>query len=188
MKTLREAKALLDRKGLVTLMEYVEAIAGETPKGSWWSHPKGKLIFNLTSALEDEPGVIVCKLARCGQRSGRVTFVAPKLVPSLLAVVTDPAWREARVAELSKPAKRLLSRVKTELEIRAQYKKPAAELAERLLVRSESRHTDSGRHATYLVAWRKVGRLPAFSKATAVLAEHGVDHVHLTKNLLESSP
>jgi hypothetical protein len=181
VKTLREARALLDRKGLVTLSEYVEAIVGEKPKGSWWSHPKGKLVFNLMSTLEDEPGVITCKLIE-----GRVTFVSPKLVPSLLAVVTDAAWRKPRIAALSKPARRLLSRVRTELEIHAQYKKPATELAERLLVRSESRHTDSGRHATYLVRWRKVGRLPAFSKATALLAEHGVDRGHLTRNLVES--
>ena len=183
MKTLREAKALLDRRGIVTLSEYVEAIAGEKPKGSWWSHPKGKLIFNITSALEDEPGVIVCKLVE-----GRVTFVSPSIVPALLAVVTDPAWRKARTAGLSKPAKRLLSRVRDELEIRAQFKKPAAELSERLLVRSESRHTESGRHATYLVRWRKVGRLPTFSKATAVLAEHGVDGIHLHRNLVKSPP
>jgi hypothetical protein len=187
VKTLREAKALLDRNGLVTLSEYVEAIAGEKPKGSWWSHPKGKLIFDVTSALEDEPGVITCKLIE-----KRVTFVGPTLVPALLAVVTDPAWRRSRIAALSGPAKRLLSRLcvgeKGELEIDAKYKKPAAELAERLLVRSESRHTDSGRHATFLVVWRKVARLPAFSKATAELAEHGVDPIHLGRNLVESTP
>lgn len=181
MKTLREAKALLDRRGIVTLSEYVEAIAGEKPKGSWWSHPKGKLIFDITSALEDAPGVIVCKLIE-----GRVTFVGASMGPALLAVVTDPMWRKARMVGLSKPAKRLLSRIKGEIELSAKYKKIGIELAERLLVRSESRHTESGRHATYLVRWRKVGRLPAFSKATAVLAEHGVDRIHLTRNLVKS--
>jgi hypothetical protein len=180
---LREAKALLDERGLVTLSEYVEAIAGEKPKGSWWSHPKGKLVFNVTSALEDEPGVLVCKLIE-----GRVTFVSERLVPALLAVVTDAAWRKTRIAELSPPAKRLLSRLRRELEITAKNKKPAAELAECLLVRSESRHMHSGRHATFLVAWRKVRGLPAFSRATAVLAEHGVDGTHLGRNLVESPP
>jgi hypothetical protein len=176
MKNLREAKAHLARRGIVTLAEFVEAIAGEKPKGSWWSHPKGKLIFNVTSALEDEEGVVTCKLV-----DGKVTFVDPTLVPSLLAVVTNPKWRRARMSKLSPPAFRLFHRIDKELEITAKYKKFAAELAESLLVRSESRHTKSGRHATFLVHWRKVRGLPSFSEATAVLARHGID-------LVESPP
>jgi hypothetical protein len=172
MRTLRDARAYLEQRGIVTLAEFVEAIAGEKPKGSWWSHPKGKLIFNVTSALEDHKGVITCKLV-----DGKVTFVDPKLVPSLLAVVTNPTWRRARMSKLSPPARRLFYRIEKELEITAKYKKFAAELAESLLVRSESRHTKSGRHATFLVPWRKVRGLPSFSEATAVLARHGVDLV-----------
>lgn len=181
MRTLREARAHLERRGIVTLAEFVERIAGEKPKGSWWAHPKGKLIFAVTSALEDEEGVVTCKLVH-----GRVTFVSPKVVPSLLAVVTDQTWRRARTSKLSASAKRLLSKIGKEKEIIAQYKKTAAELSARLLVRSESRHTASGRHATFLVPWRKVRGLPSFSKATAELATLGVDRIHLARDLVES--
>jgi hypothetical protein len=164
VKTVAEARRYLDRKGIVTLSEYVRVIAGEKPKGSWWGHPK--LIFNVTSALEDE--VLVCKLV-----SGQVTFVSAKVERFLVAVVTHPSWRRARIARLSVSAKRLLSKARKEIEVHARNKKAAQELSASLLVRAISRHTESGAHATFLVPWPKSDGTD-FNEALAELAKYGV--------------
>ena len=39
-----------------------EAIAGERIRGSWWGHPKGKLIFSVLSEVQESAEVAVCKL------------------------------------------------------------------------------------------------------------------------------
>ena len=54
-----------------------EAIAGERIRGSWWGHPKGKLIFSVLSEVQESAEVAVCKLVegkttviQAGQPSG----------------------------------------------------------------------------------------------------------------------
>ena len=62
------ARALLRERGVVTLTaapgvpSLVEAIAGAPVRGSWWGHPKGKLIFNVSSALAEHEDVLALKL------------------------------------------------------------------------------------------------------------------------------
>src|SRR5712691_5283679 len=50
------------------LPSLAEAIAGEPIRGSWWGHPKGRLIYSATQAICESPEVLVCKLIK-----GKVT-------------------------------------------------------------------------------------------------------------------
>jgi len=135
------ARALLKKKGVMTLAELAEAIAGEPIKGSWWSHPKGKLIFNVTSALEDAAGVLACKLA------GRVTFVDEALFPALYRVVTDEAFVARAPAKARAIAKRA---ARKPLKLTAEDKRA---LGNTCILHISSEHTDSGAHAMFARTW-----------------------------------
>lgn len=156
--TLAEARAFVDEHGVVMLASHdvlpslVTAIAGEHVRGTWWSHAHGKLIFNLASQLEDY--ATVAKLVE-----GKVTFIAPRLVPALLAIVNDPAFRARKMDALDDDARALLARAERE-EVRGAAKKPREALEKSLLVRAEQVHTDSGKHITVLRAWPRGKPMP----------------------------
>ena len=57
-----------------------EAIAGETIKGSWWGHPKGKQIYAVLEAVSDDADVLVCRLL-----DDKLTLVHRRLWPALAA-------------------------------------------------------------------------------------------------------
>ena len=61
-------------------------IAGGPIPGSWWSHPRSRLIFALTRAVRESPDILTCRLI-----DEKVTFVHRRLWPSLvrLASVID---------------------------------------------------------------------------------------------------
>jgi hypothetical protein len=56
-----------------------EAIAGGPIRGSWWGHPKGKLIFRALSTLDDDAGIACMKLV-----AGKLTFVHRRVWPALV--------------------------------------------------------------------------------------------------------
>jgi hypothetical protein len=154
VKTAAQALALVKREGLVTLAAHVEGVAcfveevtGERVRGSWWGHPKGKLIFTLAEGLEDSNEVAVVKLLE-----GKATFVHRALWPGLLELVLDPAWRAERVKKLSAAGKKLLEKVEKEPR-RGEAPKVVKELEESLLVYCASEHTESGRHEKRLTSW-----------------------------------
>jgi len=146
--TLADALGLLGERKMFTLSELVSAVAGKV-KGSWWSHPKGGLIYQIGSALEDHADVLVVKLVE-----GRVTYVHRVLWPALLRVVTDAAWRKPRMAKLGADAKQVLAKVEKLGEVTPVAAKPRGELEKSLLVLSRSEHTSSGKHQTVLESWR----------------------------------
>ena len=154
VKTAAQALALVKREGLVTLAArvegvacFVEEVAGERVRGSWWGHPKGKLIFTLAEGLEDSGEVVVMKLVE-----GKATFVHRALWPALLGMVLDPAWRAERVKKLSAAGKALLKKVELESR-RGEAAKPVKELEDSLLVHCASEHTEKGRHEKRLTSW-----------------------------------
>ncbi len=156
VKTAAQALALVKREGLVTLAAhvegvscFVEAVTGERVRGSWWGHPKGKLIFTLAEGLEDSDQVVVVKLLE-----GKATFVHRELWPGLLAMVLDAEWRAPRVKKLSAAAKALLKKVEKESR-RGEAGKPVKELEASLLVYCASEHTESGRHEKRLTSWEE---------------------------------
>lgn len=58
-----------------------QRIAGEPVRGSWWSHPKGREIYNLTQRLRSSTAILVCGLA-----AGKVTYVHRRLWPPFIRV------------------------------------------------------------------------------------------------------
>ena len=65
VKTPAQALAFVRKHGIVTLAAhidgvpcFVEEVAGERMKASWWGHPKGKLIFMLAEGLDDSDAVL----------------------------------------------------------------------------------------------------------------------------------
>lgn len=195
--TVSDALRLLRERRVVTLTpvdgfsSLVEAVAGGPVKGSWWGHPKGRVIFALAEALEDSSEALVTKLV-----GGKVTFVHRSLWPALVRVVTDGAWRRRAAHGLSTGARRLWARVErsgtARLDRLPEAAKPAgrrslakarAELEALRLVQVAQQHTERGSHATVLRAWAAwatpevkvaAARL-AFADAAGVLAAAGID-------------
>ncbi len=72
-----------------------ECVAGEPVKGSWWGHPKSRLMFLLFRAVADSPDILVCRLV-----GGKVTYVHRRLWPALIRAGGNfPARHLARVVE-----------------------------------------------------------------------------------------
>jgi hypothetical protein len=98
-----QALAFVERHGVVceaarrsAIPSLVDAIAGEPVRGNWWSHPKGRLIFALTRAVRDAPGICVCRLV-----DGKITFIHERLWPALVRIAAKlPKQHLARVREV----------------------------------------------------------------------------------------
>jgi hypothetical protein len=54
-------------------------IAGETIRGSWWGHRKGREIFSAARAVCESPEVLVCKVI-----DNKVTYVHRRVWPALV--------------------------------------------------------------------------------------------------------
>jgi len=163
-----EAVALIREHPVVTvtpageLPSIVKLVVGGPVKGSWWGHPKGKLIFRICSALGEHEDVLAVKLV-----DGKITFVHRALWPFLLRIVTDPGWRKSAAGSLGREARRLLRQVESDGELhldpilaradtkpaRAALRAAGDELEKSLLVLSTSKHTESGRHEAVLISW-----------------------------------
>jgi hypothetical protein len=140
----------LSRRGLLlvqdkTLPSVVGIMTGESLRGSWWAHPKGKQIFSVLSELIEGPDVIVTKLL-----AGKATLVHRGLWAALVAVVASrEAWQ---LRALSAPARRLLETVSREGSLQSSGA-AAKELSTRLLVKAGQEHTVSGKHVLVLEDW-----------------------------------
>ena len=163
-----QARAWLRKRGIATLRELGDAVAGEPVRGSWWAHRAGKQIFAAASALDDDPDVITTKLV-----AGRVTFVHRTRWPELFAEVDQR--RRAGLAGLSAPARKLLALVEARGELRmddpaaAALRKHRAELEKALLVHARQVHSETGNHIAVLESWdhfRPVSSLRRTSRKT----------------------
>ena len=100
--TRRQAVAFVRKHGVV-----LEAAAGPVPslahkvagvpiRGSWWGHPRGHEIFELTRSVRDSDDVLVCRLV-----DGKITYVHRRLwAPLVRAAKRFPRERLARVHEV----------------------------------------------------------------------------------------
>ncbi len=132
------------------LPSVVGLITGESLRTSWWSHPKGRLIFAVLSELADHPDVLFIKLLL-----RKDTLVHRSLWPAVLAVGRARArWQ---LSGLSREAKRLLERVDGGESVRASGA-PVKELERRLLATTQQVHTASGRHEIALESWEAWSR------------------------------
>lgn len=77
-------------------------IAGAPMVGSWWSHPRGREIFQLTRALRDSDDILVCRLV-----GGNITFIHRRLWPAVVRVANQlPHHALARLHETHTPSGR----------------------------------------------------------------------------------
>ena len=82
-----EARAFVQQHGVVLVSargsapRLVEAIARETIRGSWWSHPQARQIFSVLNAVTDSGDVLVCRMV-----DGKLTLVHRRLWPALVRV------------------------------------------------------------------------------------------------------
>ena len=94
-----EAIAFVKRHGVVLqaargpVPSLAEAIAGAPIRGSWWGHPKGRIIYSASRAVCDSPDVLVCKLI-----DDKVTFVHRRLWPALVKLA--PRFRKQQLAKV----------------------------------------------------------------------------------------
>ena len=159
---LREFDLLLDTDPALPSVSGI--VAGGPVRGSWWSHPRAKLMYKLAIELRDHPDALFIRLV-----SGKLTYVHRNLWPAILSI--GAAREPWQLQDLSKPAKHLLDRLDREASLRAAGD-PARELEDRLLARCESVHTEKGSHAKQLQAWPAWGESvqlagPALSPAEA---------------------
>jgi len=157
LSTADHALAFLRANGAILLADggperpsIARAVAGTAVKGSWWSHPRARLIFQLAERLEDSGEAIVLKLV-----DGKVTFLHRRLWPALLRVVSDPAFRAAAERGLAVGARKLLQQVRGCGTLRLEHKAgPAKKVLEaRLLVLVGQEHGPRGAHLTVLQTW-----------------------------------
>jgi hypothetical protein len=73
----REGLVLLSARGPIPNL--AEAVAGESIRGSWWGHPKGREIFRAMGAVVASGDVVICRLV-----GGKLTFVHRRLWPALV--------------------------------------------------------------------------------------------------------
>jgi hypothetical protein len=76
------------------LPSLVQAIVGADVHGSWWAHPEGKRIFQITRAVRSSPEVLVCRLVE-----GKITFVHERVWPALVHLASR--FRPERLARLA---------------------------------------------------------------------------------------
>ena len=130
-------------------------VAGETVRGSWWSHKHAQTIFAVSELLEDHKDVLIMKLI-----SGKVTFVHRELWKTIYSIgVAREDWQ---LNGLSREAKAMLKwidevgRIQTNKVGSTFGPKPAnaaRELEGRLLVHGKQIHTESGKHAKVIETW-----------------------------------
>lgn len=59
-------------------------VAGEPISGSWWGHPKGHEIYELTEKVRDSQAVLVCTLA-----GDKITYIHRRLWPAFVRVADE---------------------------------------------------------------------------------------------------
>jgi len=166
IRTLKDALAFIQRHGAVPMTPtgelpcFVNAVAGTPVKGSWWGHPKGKLIFDLLNGVLESGDVDAFPLI-----DGKRTFLHRSLMPAFYRIVSDPDWRHSKTRDLKSLERRLLEAVakagtlrldqwalRNDVDAKA-LKKSKERLAADLLLKSDNVHTDTGNHASVLVNW-----------------------------------
>jgi hypothetical protein len=177
LRATRRTLAALAEHGLLfeqdrELASVVALVTGAAPRTSWWSHPRGRLVFAVLARLAEHEDVLFTKLL-----ARKVTLVHRRLWPALLAVArARDGWQ---MRGLSAAARRLLARSAAG-PVEASGK-AVRELELRLLVETEQRHTESGRHALVAESWE------AWARRRRVRAERSLPRARRTIERAASS-
>jgi hypothetical protein len=121
-------------------------LAGETVRGSWWTHAKAHEMYRVSSQLRAHPDVLAIKLV-----SGKITFINRPLWMAVLAIGT--AREPWQIRGLSKDAAVLLRKSGQEASLMSSGD-AVRELEARLLVHSQSVHTARGFHKKQVQSWK----------------------------------
>src|SRR5689334_21800655 len=128
------------------LPNVVTLLTGEAVNKSWWSHPKGKLIFAVMSDLAEHPDVLFTKLI-----NGKVTLIHRKLWPAFLSVaLANEPWQTHGLSSRGQQLLASLNKSKGPITSSGQAVK---ELEVRLLAHARQVHTESGRHELLVEPW-----------------------------------
>jgi hypothetical protein len=91
MTTGPEAVAFVEAHGLVMqsarapgVPSLVDAVVGESVRGSWWGHPKGALVYRVLGEVHGSPDVLAMRLVR-----GKLTLVHRRLWPALVRLAGE---------------------------------------------------------------------------------------------------
>ncbi|HKG46285.1 MAG TPA: hypothetical protein VKB02_06140 [Pyrinomonadaceae bacterium] len=159
----------LQKRGLLLLSDsslpsVSRLIAGDSLRGSWWTHERAHTIFAVNEMIEDHPDVLITKLI-----SKKVTFVHRELWAEIYSIgVAREDWQ---LKGLTAGAKQLLKTVEAEGTLqtndlgKAQGAKAgdtARVLETRLLLHANQIHTESGAHAKVLETWDTWAKRAAF--------------------------
>ncbi len=183
-EALRRLRAVLTTRPILMLhdaaLPSVTTIIAEEPiAGGWWGHPKGHLVFEVLSRIEDE--VAWPKLVRA-----KVTLVQRELWPALIATCRgEEPWqlrglpRDARelLDQIAKSGSARTDHLREEMDGRI-VGRAVDQLERRLLVMSTQVHTSSGKHARELSTWQRWqtrsglagASLPPVDRARAAIA------------------
>lgn len=149
----RWARNLLEAirsRGMILLQDgslpnAVGLLAGETIRGSWWTHPAANQMYNAVNAVIEHREVLAAKLV-----GGKVTLLHRSLWPALLAVAMERAdWQLGGLTAEASALLRRLDRGHTLESVGS----PAQLMQKRLLAHAAETHTASGKHAIQLVPW-----------------------------------
>lgn len=133
------------------LLNVVTLLTGEAFSKSWWSHPKGRLIFAVVSDLSEHRDVLFCKLL-----NGKVTLVHRSLWPAFLAIaLANEPWQ---TRGLSSRGQQLLASLNESKEPINSSGPAVKELEVRLLAHARQVHTESGRHELMVEPWTSWSR------------------------------
>lgn len=179
----KKIKNEIDRTGLLLQTDQVlpsltGIVAGKPVKGSWWGHPKGNLMYNLSNELMWEKDILTVKLI-----NHKITFIQKRHWDALFAIVSEQSpWQ---MKGLAVTHKNLLKQVTQNKLLRAdnpklkktpsEVGKLANKLEERLLLYSEGIHTASGKHVRQLSSWPQIFKLKKF-KPKKLSYESAIDH------------
>lgn len=158
MESLRRCGFLLNQD--LRFPNLVSIIAGRPVHGSWWGHPKAKLIFQVAGRLAIDSDVLLTKLV-----SGKETYVHRNQWPDFLALATSKdSWQ---FDGLTNFAHFLLNSVESRGELKThEFAREAhvdvkslgvaaRDLERRLLVYGDDIHTPRGFHAKLLRSWKR---------------------------------
>ena len=133
------------------LLNVVTLLTGEAFSKSWWSHPKGRLIFAVVSDLSEHRDVLFCKLL-----NGKVTLVHRSLWPAFLAIaLANEPWQTRGI---SSRGQQLLASLNESKEPINSSGPAVKELEVRLLAHARQVHTESGRHELMVEPWTSWSR------------------------------
>ena len=128
------------------LSNVVTLLTGEAFSKSWWSHPKGRLIFAVVTDLSEHRDVLFSKLI-----NGKVTMVHRRLWPAFLSVaLANEPWQTRGLSSRGQQLLDALNESKGPIKSSGPAVK---ELEVRLLAHARQVHTESGRHELLIEPW-----------------------------------